>query len=252
MKTKAFTLIELLVVIAIIAVLMAILMPTLRAAKDHARRIHCISNVKTLALGWFMYQDDNDGDLVPGHTNPGQWVLRPSDGDTVEQKKQAIRDGLLYPYVGKEVGVYACPADQRDNDPRNYTFRSFSIAGGANGEGWNGYTQAKKYTDLRKPAIRYIFVEEIDPRGFNVGSWQMNPGPKTWVDPVAMWHNSQSTLGFADGHAEMHRWRDKHFIDWNLKAMYNESFSFSLSPPADEREDIEFMARGFPYKSLSN
>lgn len=251
MKTKAFTLIELLVVIAIIAVLMAILMPTLRAAKDHARRIHCVSNVKTLALGWFMYQDDNDGELVPGHTNPGQWVLRPSDGDTVEQKKQAIRDGLLYEYVGKEVDVYACPADQRDKDPRNYTFRSFSIAGGANGESWSGYTQAKKYTDLRKPAIRYIFVEEIDPRGFNVGSWQMNPGPKTWVDPVAMWHNEKSTLGFADGHAEMHRWMDKYFIDWNLKAMYNETFSFNLSPPSDAREDIEFMARGFPYKSLN-
>jgi prepilin-type N-terminal cleavage/methylation domain-containing protein len=70
MKTKAFTLIELLVVIAIIAVLMAILMPALRAAKDHARRIHCISNVKYLALAWFMYQDDNDGELVPGHTDP--------------------------------------------------------------------------------------------------------------------------------------------------------------------------------------
>ena len=120
MKTRAFTLIELLVVIAIIAVLMAILMPTLRAAKDHARRIHCISNVKSLALGWFMYQEDNDGELVPGHTNPGQWVLRPSDGDTVEQKKQAIRDGLLYPYVGKEVDVYACPSDMREKDPRNY------------------------------------------------------------------------------------------------------------------------------------
>lgn len=251
MKTKAFTLIELLVVIAIIAVLMAILMPTLRAAKDHARRIHCVSNVKTLALGWFMYQDDNDGELVPGHTDPGNWVLRPSEGDTVEQKKQAIRDGLLYEYVGEEVDVYACPADQRDKDPRNYTFRSFSIAGGANGEGWSGYTQAKKYTDLRKPAIRYIFVEEIDPRGFNVGSWQMNPGPKTWVDPVAMWHNEKSTLGYADGHAEMHRWMDKYFIDWNLKAMYNEAFSFNLSPPSDAREDIEFMARGFPYKSLN-
>jgi prepilin-type N-terminal cleavage/methylation domain-containing protein/prepilin-type processing-associated H-X9-DG protein len=250
MKTKAFTLIELLVVIAIIAVLMAILMPSLRAAKDHARRIHCVSNVKYLALGWFMYQDDNDGELVPGHTDPGNWVLRPSEGDTVEQKKQAIRDGLLYPYVGKEVDVYACPSDQRENDPRNYTFRSFSIAGGANGESWSGYSQAKKYTDLRKPGQRYIFVEEIDPRGFNVGSWQMNPGPKTWVDPVAMWHNQQSTLGYADGHAEMHRWIDKYFIDWNLKAMYNEAFSFNLSPPSDAREDIEFMARGFPYKSL--
>ena len=251
MKTKAFTLIELLVVIAIIAVLMAIIMPSLRAVRDQAKRVHCVSNVKTLALGWFMYKDDNDGDLVPGHTNPGCWVLAPADNSTIEQKKQAIRDGLLFPYVGKAVDVYACPADDRDKDPSQYTFRSFSIAGGANGETWSGYTGAKKYTDLKRPATRYIFVEEIDPRGYNVGSWQMNPGPKTWVDPVAMWHNKQSTLGFADGHAEMHRWIDEHFIEWNLRAMYNEGFSFNLTPPADEREDIEFMAKGFPYKSLN-
>jgi prepilin-type N-terminal cleavage/methylation domain-containing protein/prepilin-type processing-associated H-X9-DG protein len=251
MKTKAFTLIELLVVIAIIAVLMAIIMPSLRAVRDQAKRVHCVSNVKTLSLGWFMYKDDNDDELVPGHTDPGNWVLRPADGSTVEQKKQAIRDGLLYTYVGKAVEVYACPADQRDKDPRQYTFRSFSIAGGANGEDWSGYEEAKKYSDLYRPATRYIFVEEIDPRGYNVGSWQMNPGPKTWVDPVAMWHNKQSTLGFADGHAEMHRWIDDHFIEWNLRAMYNTSFTFNLTPPANEREDIEFMARGFPYKSLN-
>ena len=80
-----------------------------------------------------------------------------------------------------------------------------------------------------------------------------NPGPKTWVDPVAMWHNKQSTLGFADGHAEMHRWIDEYFIEWNLLAMApgTVSFNFSLTPPADEREDIEYMARGFPYKSLN-
>ncbi len=251
MKTKAFTLIELLVVIAIIAVLMGILMPSLRAARDQAKRVHCVSNVKTLSLAWFMYQDENDGDLVPGHTDPGNWVLRPAANSTVEQKKQALRDGLLFPYVGKTVDVYACPADQRDKDPRQYTFRSYSIAGGANGEDWNGYDEAKKYTDLKRPATRYIFVEEIDPRGYNIGSWQMNPGPKTWTDPVAMWHNKQSTLGFADGHAEMHRWIDESFIEWNLKAMHNTGFSFGMTPPANEREDIEYMARGFPYKCLN-
>ncbi len=252
MKTKAFTLIELLVVIAIIAVLMAIIMPSLRAVRDQAKRVHCVSNVKTLSLGWFMYKDENDDNLVPGDTDPGNWVLRPADGSTVEQKKQAIRDGLLFPYVGKAVDVYACPADDRDKNPEQYTFRSYSIAGGANGEEWSGYDMAKKYAELYRPATRYIFVEEIDPRGYNVGSWQMNPGPKTWVDPVAMWHNKQSTLGFADGHAEMHRWIDDHFIEWNLQAMDpGTPFSFNLTPPANEREDIEYMAKGFPYKSLN-
>jgi len=252
MKRKAFTLIELLVVIAIIAVLMGILMPSLRLARDHAKRIHCVSNVKTLALAWFMYKDENDDNLVPGHTqdNPIQWVGRAEQGMTLEEKKQKIRDGLLYPYTGETVAVYRCPADLRDKDPSQDTYRSFSIAGGANGETWNGYTMAKKYSDLKKPAMRYVFIEEIDPRGGNIGSWQMNPGPRTWVDPVAMWHNKKSTIGFADGRAEMHAWQDKSFIDWNLKAMHNQGFSFNMTPPAEDFLDIDYMAQGFPYKSL--
>jgi len=249
MNRRAFTLIELLVVIAIIAVLMAILMPSLRLAKDHAKRIHCVSNVKTLSLAWFMYKDDNDDDLVPGHTDPGNWVGRAEQGMTLEEKKEKIREGLLYKYT-ETVDVYRCPADLRDKDPAQDTFRSFSIAGGANGENWSGYTKAKKYSDLKRPAIRYVFIEEIDPRGGNIGSWQMNPGPKTWTDPVAMWHNRKSTIGFADGRAEMHKWEDKSFIDWNLKAMYNQGFSFGMTPPAEDFRDIDYMARGFPYKSI--
>jgi prepilin-type processing-associated H-X9-DG protein len=106
---------------------------------------------------------------------------------------------------------------------------------------------------LKNPTIRYIFVEEMDTRGSNLGSWQMHPrqSGSTWVDPVAMWHNKKSTLGFADGHAEMHEWRDNSFIEWNLTAMYRPaSFGFSMNPPADERTDIEYMAKGFPYLRL--
>ena len=66
MRNRAFTLIELLVVIAIIAILMGILMPALNIAKDQARRIQCISNVRTLTLSWLLYKDDNDDRLVGG------------------------------------------------------------------------------------------------------------------------------------------------------------------------------------------
>jgi len=249
MKTRAFTLIELLVVIAIIAVLMAILIPSLSRARDHAKRIHCVSNLKTLSLAWFMYKDENDDKLVGGHTTAGHWVLSPS-GNSIEDKKEAIRKGALFPYVNNTVNVYRCPADFRIKDPLQFAFRSFSIAGGANGEGWSGSVRATKYSDLKRPATKYVFLEDIDPRGSNVGSWVMNFKPPRWVDPLAMWHNERSTIGFDDGNSEMHRWENRSFIDWAQRAMFAPTaFAFYMSHPANEVEDINYMARGYPCKS---
>jgi prepilin-type processing-associated H-X9-DG protein len=154
--------------------------------------------------------------------------------------------------VGKEVDVYRCPADTRKpSSSFQMAFRTYSVAGGANGENWNDYNKATLYTEIKNPTERYIFVEEADTRGGNLGSWQMQPKGMTWTDPVSMWHKKKSTLGFADGHAEIHEWENQSFIDWNLTAMYEpQRFTFGRTPPADEREDIEYMARGFPYKSL--
>ncbi len=65
-----------------------------------------------------------------------------------------------------------------------------------------------------------------------------------------MWHEESTVLGFADGHAEIRRWRDQSLIDWCHRAMYGGAFSFGMTPPDDEQEDVEYMAQGFPYKSL--
>jgi len=63
-KAKGFTLVELLVVIAVIALLMAVLMPALRLARDQAMRIVCGSQERQLGLGLTMYADENDKQLL--------------------------------------------------------------------------------------------------------------------------------------------------------------------------------------------
>lgn len=70
---KAFTLIELLVVIAIIAILAAMLLPSLAAAKEKGRRIQCMNNTRQMGLAIVMYSHDNR-DNIPQHTKSGNWL----------------------------------------------------------------------------------------------------------------------------------------------------------------------------------
>lgn len=242
--------------VAASCVILALL--TLGMAGESARRLAqelvCLGNSEMLTDAWLAYADDHDGRLVGGGTGTikaqGQWVAIQPPPATLDQKLHAIKQGLLFPYVG-DLNSYHCPADQRLNDPNRLAFRSYSIAGGANGDSWAEYEVAELYSDLESPATQYIFVEETDPRGVNLGSWQVNPASHTWVDPLAMWHQESTTLGFADGHAEVHRWHDQSLIEWCHKAMYEPAtFSFYMAPPADEQRDIGYMAQGFPCKSL--
>jgi len=227
-----------------------------RHGREQAKQTLCLSNVAQLAQAWLKYKDDNDGRLVPPydlHTHIGilPWVTSLADSrHSLELKKQEIREGALFPYVGS-IDTYHCPSDIRLTDSKHrLAFLSYSIPQGANGLGlgWIERTVivAETYSELRAPADSYILLEETP----IWDAWVMEFDPLRWVDSVAMWHGKKTTLGFADGHVELHPWQNQSTIDWSYTAMYDpENFKFVMSPPADEQEDIVYMAGHFPLKT---
>lgn len=250
MKKRAFTLIELLVVIAIIAILLSVLMPALNIARDQARRIHCISNVRNLTLAWLLYKDDNDDKLVGGHParSSDAWMLPPqgNDPDPLEKAREGLRRGKLFEYA-KKVELYECPSDERRKRSNQMAYGSYSVAGGMNGEEKEWSDRAVfTYGEIPHPAEKLVFVEEIDPRGYNMGSWVMDREGDNWIDPLAIWHSkSKGVMSYADGSAIIHTWVNRDTIELATRAAWGDRSVFNHTPPAGQRDDIEFMHNGY-------
>ncbi len=229
-KPSAFTLIELLVVIAIIAILAAMLLPALSKAKLKAEGIRCVANFKQIQLGWTLYADDHDQNMV-GNGPVGapanySWVTPIYMGwalENVNTNYQILKQGLLSPYINAGVDIYKCPGDKipSDNGIRVrsvsmnsmmgvYTSGTYTPPSAAR---YPNYQTFKKTTQLGvglNPTDALVFMDE-SMLSLNDAYIEITFDSGSYGDLPGSYHGGSCAMSFADGHAELHKWRTSDF-----------------------------------------
>jgi len=235
---RGFTLIELLVVSAIIALLLALLIPVLRSAREQGQRAVCLSNLRQLTLAWIAYADDYDGKIVQNVNSgviSGQRGWRAafnyslsytlSGADLIREDNR----GALWPYL-RDIDIYRCPR------ARPHHTATYSIVAAANGGRVEGtylpntgpapelplgrcigstILRLSNLTDIVSPGAgqRAVFIDRVQmAQKYDFHIEYLYP---RWSEgnPPPIRHSDGVTLSMADGHAEYWKWKARETVN---------------------------------------
>jgi prepilin-type N-terminal cleavage/methylation domain-containing protein/prepilin-type processing-associated H-X9-DG protein len=197
-RPRAFTLIELLVVIAIIAILAGLLLPALARAKEKARAIRCVSQMRQLGLAVRLYADDNEDEFPRSQHSAfahGQLAWGRAIAPQLAQATPA--------WTNLFGGVYRCPAHRAPSTQWSYGLNVYFELD-PNSDDYAGSPQTwRKATAVPHPSGTIALAEVPGGVDHIMGHFWTSPADATDVDSQR--HGQQANYAFTDGHAESAR-----------------------------------------------